>query len=125
MQKYKYTGNSLSADQQKNYDKDLVDSYVSEINKLVAGSGNREGTKTVKAVAAGDVVTSDPKNWAFRLVSEDVKHEDFSYVVEVITNSDGTAKGLKVLDTDLAQSAIDNILSHYGVRGMRWGVRRK
>lgn len=48
--------------------------------------------------------------------------------VEFLMNDDGTPNGFNVVESKISDSplahSIDEIISHFGIKGMKWGVRR-
>ena len=56
----------------------------------------------------------------------DIKHAEATEQVVLKFDSMGHILSFKIVDDILEQSAfVDNFLEHYGVKGMRWGVRQK
>lgn len=104
----------------KQYHKEIQSAYVREINNFASGFTNASGTQKVVAKE------SDSDALGFKLTIVNVKHDDSSImVVKYIKNSKGEIIGFKVEDDSLTQTSliVEDILSHHGVLGMKWGRR--
>lgn len=106
----------------KRYHKEVIDAYMTELNKEASKMTSPSGTrKYIVHRSTGDFL-------GFIVSATDVKHADStSFRVEFVKDSKGRITGFKFVDSGLSQSAIviEDILAHHGVKGMRWGVRRK
>jgi len=97
------------------YYKEHEDAFIANLDKAAADYGtNASGTKKYA------IAVRDDGTWKVAL--QDVKHSDGSDPVEMIVRVHKDAKGfitsLEVLDPE------ENVLAHYGVKGMKWGVQR-
>jgi 2'-5' RNA ligase len=105
----------------KAYLREYQETYVKEINDHLSGLKSPSGKITFKA----EVNDNDFLGFSVKMNDTSVKHADSnSFRVNFVKGDNGEIIGFKVVD-DLAQSAIDDILAHHGVKGMKWGVRRK
>src|SRR3954453_20649644 len=103
----------------KKYLKEYMDTYVSELNKSAKNMGmNASGTREFGVRAANDFL-------GFQIYARDVKHaSENSFDIKFVRDDKGRVMDL-ILDS-IAQGvlAVDNVLAHHGVKGMRWGVTR-
>jgi hypothetical protein len=104
----------------KKYTKEYMDAYMTELNKSAAKLGtNASGTRRL-------AVKEDPSFLGFKVVSQEIKHADtLSFRVNFVRDEKGRIIDL-VLDS-LEQGATlvaETFLTHHGVKGQRWGVRR-
>jgi hypothetical protein len=96
------------------YEKEVADAYISELNK-----------------ASGDKYTISRDDFdylGFTVNRSRVKHDSSGSVrIEFIRDAQGAIIGFEIANDSLEQTAmiVENVLAHYGVKGMRWGVRRK
>jgi hypothetical protein len=81
---------------------------------------NPSGTKMVKFHY--DVATMDIP----RAEIVDVKHDDTTPAIKLVFDNMGLITGVKIEATAMAQGVdfTTEFLSHHGIKGMRWGVRR-
>ena len=90
--------------------------FVDEVVKASKSVGfNPSGTKkfVVRPTEDGD--------WAFGL--EDVKHAEGETIIKVFYDKTGHILKLEPQEP-LAHSDLDEVLEHYGVKGMHWGQRK-
>ena len=104
----------------KRYHKAYNDAAIKELNSEASKMTNASGTKKYKAVVNPDDFLG------FTVITVDVKHDDDPASVRFLYIKDdkGRIVGFKLAEDSMAQSAIDNFLEHFGVKGMKWGVRR-
>jgi hypothetical protein len=106
----------------KKYVKEYNKIYMNEMNNYLKGYTSASGRAVTAEASEGDFL-------GFKLNLADspkVKHEDLAtFKVEYIKDEQGLITGFEIVFDDMAQSAIDSILEHHGVKGQRWGVRRK
>lgn len=108
----------------KQYNKDFMNAYMSELRKHTANLTDSTGTKKLKVIDRSD--TRKSNEWAFDLVAEErVTHADVEATLKIrlIKDVDGWITGFELMNNSITQSAIDDILAHYGKKGMKWGVR--
>lgn len=84
---------------------------------------NASGTKRVRANRVGEGINS-----GFEVIYEELKHSEeptrFRYLPKF--NDKGFVVGFSIApEEDMAEHTdLSNFLAHYGVKGMKWGVRR-
>jgi len=103
----------------KKYFKEYMNEYVKQLNVQADKMGlNASGTRRYAVTENNDLL-------GFTVFTTSVKHssDPSSFMVKVIRNEQGAIIRTEI-DTDLAQSAIFDILAHHGVKGQRWGIRR-
>jgi hypothetical protein len=102
------------------YYKEHQDAWVNRLEEAANSLGtNASGTKKYGIIDHGDM------RWEVTL--RDIKHDGETIQLELTTDSTGHIIEIQPIDP-LIQSGIDvmeAILSHYGVKGQKWGVRRK
>lgn len=102
------------------YYKEHQDAWVNRLEEAANSLGtNASGTKKYGIIDHGDM------RWEVTL--RDIKHDSETIQLELTTDSTGHIIEIQPIDP-LIQSGIDvmeAILSHYGVKGQKWGVRRK
>jgi hypothetical protein len=104
----------------KKYLGEYMKEYVKQLNVQADKMGmNASGTKRYAVTENNDLL-------GFTVYTTSVKHssDPSSFTVKVIRNEQG-AIIRTVIENNLTQSAINDILAHHGVKGMKWGVRRK
>jgi 2'-5' RNA ligase len=124
----------------KAYRKETKEAYIkrleTEANKMKNASGTREYTIRERG---GDL----PKNkYYWEVSTREARHADGAdfMLVEVLTDDDGFITGTKTVSAEDAMAHFvqngaeflaslgfigEDELEHYGVKGMRWGVRRE
>jgi hypothetical protein len=95
--------------------------FTNNLHKAAAELGtNASGTKKYT------VVSDKNGNWGVSVDS--VKHADGAetFTVKVSYDSTGHITGLEMVDPSIAQAMErgSDILEHFGVKGMKWGVKR-
>jgi hypothetical protein len=105
----------------KKYVKEYNKMYIDTMNDYLKGYSNASGTK----VARAHLNSESFNGFDIRVENASrIKHEDSLIIrINYIKDDKGRIIGVEVVNDELAQSAIDNILSHHGVKGMHWGVR--
>lgn len=101
----------------KKYHEEMMTAYVKEMNKHTVAVGSQKY-----------VATRNPKDLlGFTVTTINVKHDDTSaFKVKFVKNSKGEITGFEFDGDSIEQSStlVDDILKHYGAKGMRWGVRK-
>lgn len=108
----------------KKYFKEMTDAYIGELNKEASKMTNSSGTRQYQVHKS----TQDSLGFVVSATDVKVKHaaSSTSFRVEYIKDDKGQVIGFKIRDTALAHSAliVEDILSHHGVMGMKWGRRK-
>ena len=119
------------------YRKDARETYIKRLEDAANSMTNLSGTRqyTIRErgwelPAEGGALPKSKHVWS--ITSREIKHADgseFIYEIEVIEDAEGYITDLKpiVAEKIMAQT-IDlgaEFLEHYGVKGMKWGVRRE
>ena len=113
----------------------VVDKYYAEHSKIFEKHLREQAPKFMQTSPSGKWetklwVSKSGNAWNVDVRQVDkAKHaaDDLSNVtfkVKPIFDNDGFIVDWEFLDSDMAQSAINDILEHFGVKGMKWGVRR-
>jgi hypothetical protein len=108
----------------KKYVKEYNKMYIDTMNDVLKGYTNASGTK----VARAHLNSESFNGFDIRIENASkVKHADESMILKIryIKDDKGRIVKVEMVQDDLTQSAIDTILAHHGVKGMKWGVRRK
>jgi len=124
------------------YRKDAKETYIKRLETTANSMKNASGTReyTIRE-RGGDLPTS---KYFWEVSSRQARHADGDedvVVLEVVMDEDGYITGLKQVKSEdtMAQTAVlgasflahmglmedDDILEHYGVKGMKWGVRKE
>lgn len=129
------------------YRKDARETYIKRLettaNSMKNASGDRQYTVRERGIdmpAQGGALPKSKLAWS--VTARDVKHAlgDNEILLELVFDSEGWITDLKEIkpETTMAQSAIagavalqhlgfevgDDVIEHYGVKGMRWGQRK-
>ena len=121
----------------KAYRKEVKEAYIKRLEETANSMTNASGTRQYTIREEGGNLPGSKYTW--EVSTREVKHgaiEGHTFTVEVIMDEDGFITDLKKTGDTLAQSMdfgsvlisdlmadVDEI-EHYGVKGMRWGVRR-
>lgn len=98
------------------YHKEVQAAFVDSLNKAANSLGtNASGTKHI-GVEAG-------KGDDWNLVLKDVKHADGAIKLKLTKSKKGEITKIEMVEP-LAHSDLDEVLEHYGVKGMHWGQRK-
>ena len=114
------------------YRKDARETYIKRLEEAANSMTNVSGTRqyTIRErgwelPAEGGALPSSKHFWT--VTTREVKHADgdFTWDIEVVVDDEGYISDLKPVENSMAQT-VDlgtEWLEHYGVKGMRWGVR--
>jgi len=108
----------------KKYVKEYNKMYIDTMNDVLKGYTNASGTR----VARAHLNSESFNGFDIRIENASrVKHADETMILKIqyVKDDKGRIVKVEMVPDDMAQSAIDNILEHHGVKGMKWGVRRK
>lgn len=126
-----------SAKQQAAFSK-ATDSFMKDFTKLMIDDLNSNSTtqnnQRVKYSADIVAIKEEPsmspyefgENYLYALRVDQLKHADdgvFMYIRPTF-DAKGNLTGVEAVDRTLNHQILDDFLAHYGVKGMRWGVRR-
>jgi 2'-5' RNA ligase len=106
----------------KQHDEEYKKAFIANLRTTVGEQRNASGTRE-------HYVTVD-KHGIWDIRTRNVRHADSTGVrVRPVRNSKGFIIDLEILESDMAQTAMDLgeafVIEHYGVKGMRWGVRKQ
>jgi 2'-5' RNA ligase len=100
--------------------------YHSELHAtFMEGARNalKEARVGTSPIGSKPVITS-PGQFLMKIeLQKGLSHADNSIIIVLEHDEQGLITGCHI--NDMAQSAIEDILAHHGVKGMQWGVRRK
>jgi 2'-5' RNA ligase len=117
----------------KAYRKEIKDVYAKRLeeaaNSMTNASGNRQYTIRERGwelpAEGGDI----PRHGFWEVTSREIKHvaANAFTLVRVDLDEDGFVDKIKRVADTVAQSVgmDEDFLAHYGVKGMRWGVRKE
>lgn len=100
----------------KKYEKEVSDLYVEGFRQAAQSTISPSGRKRLNIRP-----TSDPSE--FDVILEDIEH---SATIKIIFEKDenGLITGVHLDEMAQGELAVGMILEHFGVKGMKWGVRR-
>lgn len=118
----------------KAYRKDAADTYVKRLETTANGMKNVSGTRQYTVRERGIDLPSQggklPSKYYWTVTSREIKHADGNAFMrlELVIDSEGYITDLKQvpLEDSMAQTMAlgEDFLEHYGIRGMKWGVRQ-
>lgn len=125
--KYRNTSyERLTAKQQRDYDKDAQEVVMRSFEDAVRATFGKNASGTKIAVYNRKTDTIDLVDNKVKHADEEVSVPDVSIVLT--RNNKGFISSVKVVplvSDDLQQDDLtDEVLAHYGVAGMKWGVRK-
>jgi len=114
------------------YRKDARKTYIKRLEEAANSMTNVSGTRqyTIRErgwelPAEGGALPSSKHFWT--VTTREVKHADgdFTWDIEVVVDDEGYISDLKPVENSMAQTVDlgSAFLAHYGVKGMKWGVR--
>lgn len=110
----------------KKYIKEYNKLYLNEMNSYLSGFQSQSGRKVVRA----ELNSEDSLGFTLRLHDKPgVKHADSDLMrINYIKDENGAIIGFELVKDEMEQSSnvnyiIDDVLEHFGVKGMKWGVR--
>lgn len=120
-----YNDKKLYGEYLKDYEK-VVEAACRDATKAIGP--NPSGTKQVRLTRYGEGEAA-----TFRAELVDIKHADSLFSFRIIPKFNKTGKvigqTIELVSKPMEQTAInefvEDFLEHYGVKGMRWGVRKK
>jgi hypothetical protein len=101
----------------KEYEKTFNDEFNKSLKEAFGDSPS--GRYTIKSTANMD----DGMLPAWTVFYADVKHEDFEMKV-VVTFKAGKIMKISLSEPVLSHSEVDEFLEHFGIKGMKWGIRK-
>lgn len=103
----------------KAYHQEVADMYMDGIRLAAKQQGtNPSGTKELAARPTG-------KPFEYEVSLVDVNHADESYKITFEHDADGLITGVSLNAMTQGMDFTNDILEHHGVKGQKWGVRRK
>src|SRR3954451_3343170 len=117
----------------KKYRAEAKAAYLKRLEESANDITNISGSRQYTIRNGWDGVGENKSTWNWSIQTQSVKHAaeatDVTFLIAVkpIYDKDGYITDVEttIKTGDVAQSAIEDIIEHHGVRGMRWGVRRK
>lgn len=104
----------------RKYTKEVADTYFKEYQKAFGTPVSRDGKQKF-------ILKQDKLDYlGFTITTVNMKHDDSAPVrITFIRDENGFIVGADVSDGSIEQGAmvVDDILIHFGKKGMRWGVR--
>lgn len=111
---------------QKKYEDEVASKLMEHLKKNANEIVNRSGTRQLDIQVAQrvDIQRSSKDKW--RIVTRDIQHATgSSLVITLVRDEVGRIIDLIPEETEMAQSdAVDDFLMHFGIKGMKWGVRK-
>jgi len=123
----KYKDKDFSKDSKAR--REYYDAYSKEFTKILNDTSktmglNPSGTKRLEF--DWDINAGAPMPQAKIIEVDKVKHADAPVAEVKLEYKDGFVVGVKILPPEELRHAItEAVIAHYGVKGMKWGVRRK
>ena len=108
----------------RQYYKEMNDALIKNLDASAAelGGTNYSGTKQYGVMTADggswDIVLKDIKHSDDIVGRVNVSYDDYGYITSVEIEEDS------IQQSELADETLDDVLMHFGVKGMRWGVRK-
>lgn len=113
----------------KKYNDEVADVYIKEANRQLASTTNVSGSLKLKAVRRKPGFWDDPSMFEYDIEVEEVKHaDDIYYRIQLVPDSSGQIVDVEIIDDEMTQSRMDageEFLEHFGIKGMKWGVRKR
>lgn len=109
------------------YHEEHAKAFLKRLEDAAAAQGtNASGTRKLSIETKW--LDSDTQTWEIRV--DDVKHADANTLVfKPVYNDKGQIVNVELIEDSLSQSdideATDEFLEHYGIKGMKWGIRRR
>lgn len=114
------------------YRKDARETYIKRLESTANATKNASGTRQytirergIELPAQGGRLPTSKYQWD--VTSRVVKHAaGGTFTVELVMDSEGYITDLKEVKKTMAQTMAlgEDFLEHYGIRGMKWGVRK-
>ena len=103
----------------RKYYGEMHKAFINELEKAASDQGTSKSGNLKYTILEGH-----DGDW--RVVTKEVKHMDGEpMVVHLTFDSTGHITGIEIPGNSMTQAEeIDEFLAHFGVKGMRWGVRR-
>jgi hypothetical protein len=111
----------------KKYLTEQKKAYIDTLNEYASTLQSPSGKLGIKVVG-NDVDGYGPGAFEVQIVEQKAKHADeaMTYVVQMSRDESGRVIGFEFVDTTIQQGEdFTAALVHYGVKGMKWGVRRR
>lgn len=118
----KYKNKNLYADKKlmESYNKDFERSYTQALQEGSDSIFGRNPSNTKRVRVEGGV------DWGPVFSFEDIKHEFSKLGVKIVRDQNGFITSIEAEQDSLQmENNIEEFLMHFGIPGMRWGVRRK
>jgi hypothetical protein len=101
----------------RRYYNEVDNAYLKSLQRASDEYGsNASGTRSL-------AIVRDPERpYGFGVQSADITHADEDFFVEYLRDAEGLVVGFNLPDP-LEHADVEAILEHFGVKGMKWGVR--
>lgn len=112
---------------QNKYNNVVAGELVKHLNQNANKIVNRSGTRrfAIDQVFRGKVLQASTSQW--RIVTEEIKQaDDGSLLIDLVRDEFGRIIDLIPRPDSIMQSdELGDFLAHFGIKGMKWGIRRK
>jgi 2'-5' RNA ligase len=114
--------------QTKAYRKEVKEAYIQRMETTANSIKNASGTREYTIRERGGDLPGSKYGW--EVSSRQARHADGdedTIFLEVLMDKDGFITGTKQVPAEIKQAMdfAEDVLAHYGVKGMRWGQRKE
>lgn len=135
--KYKNADLNANLPLRREYEESYRSSFERAMNYQLdktLGSGTTSPSGAYKVKMRWDSVYTQPtiEVYPSQLTHADLstprivlKRNDLGFIIDVLVIDPTLEHGDSMLNFDVTKNDLDDVISHFGIRGMRWGVRRR